>query len=177
MRATRLVAATVLAFLWLGVSLLPWTTLSAVFAGALTLAVVGFAVVYERRHTAGSAESRRIALNDALQARLRALSPAQQRAAQSVEEDCREALAKLTGAGVGRSPREALDALPWILVLGVPGSGRSTMLASSGLPFGFVTPPTGALGPRSVRWWLSTARRSSTPPARTSRARQGMPSG
>lgn len=155
MRATRLIAATVLAFLWLGVSLLPWTTLSVLFAGAVTLAVVGFAAIYERRHSAGSAESRRIALSDALQARLRTLSPAQQRAAQSVEDDCREAVARLTGALPGKSPREALDALPWILVLGVPGSGRSALLASSGLPFGYVTPPTGAQGPRSVRWWLT----------------------
>lgn len=155
MRATRLIAATVLAFLWLGVSLLPWTSLSALVAGAVTLAVVGFAAVYERKHTAGSAESRRVALSDALQSRLRTLSHAQQRAAQSVEEDCREAVARLTGALPGKSPREALDALPWILVMGVPGSGRSTMLASSGLPFGYVTPPTGAQGPRSVRWWLT----------------------
>lgn len=57
----------------------------------------------------------------------------------------------------GRSGRDALSILPWFLVLGAPESGKSSMIARSGLPF-----PAAGSGPDSACtvgsnccWWFS----------------------
>lgn len=155
MRAPRLIALTVLAFLWLAIAILPTTPVGALIGVLLSLAIIAAAVIYERRNRGGNAEARRSALDAAIAQRLRALSPAQQAAIRVMDEDCRDAVNRLTGAMPGKTARQAIDALPWVLCIGTPSSGRSTMLASSGLPFGYVTPPATQLGPRSVRWWLS----------------------
>lgn len=155
MRAPRLIAAVVLAFLWLALAVLPTTAVGALVGVLLSLAVVLAAVRYERHNRSGNAEARRATLDAAIAARLRALTPEQQNSIRAMEEDCRDAVNRLTGAMPGRTARQAIDALPWVLCLGVPSSGRSTLLARSGLPFGYVTPPASSFGPRALRWWLT----------------------
>ncbi|MEZ4390911.1 MAG: type VI secretion protein IcmF/TssM N-terminal domain-containing protein [Polyangiales bacterium] len=153
MRAPRLAAATVLAFLWLGVSVLPSSNVATGVAGVASVALGIAALVYERRHRGEGAAARRATLEATLRERRSALTPMQQAELATLEEGARDAVARLTAA----RGRAGAEAVPWILALGVPSSGRSALLASSGLPFSFVTPQAGARGGASVRWWLSEA--------------------
>lgn len=155
MRATRLIAATTLAFLWLGVSLSQFTTGALSLAALLSLAVVAAAWGYERRYAADGAGSRHASLDDALRRRAQALGVMQQRSVQAVVDDAREAALRIAAASVGTGAAQGLDALPWIMVLGVPGSGRSALLASAGLSYAFVTPPSTPQAPHPVRWWIT----------------------
>ncbi|MBD3220185.1 type VI secretion system membrane subunit TssM [bacterium] len=52
-------------------------------------------------------------------------------------DDMAAAIARLKGSRLadGRSGRDALSVLPWYLVVGAPGSGKSAAITSSGLPF------------------------------------------
>lgn len=152
MRAPRLAAATVLAFLWLGVSVLPSSNTAMAVAGVASVALLIAALLYERRHRVAGAAARRATLDATLRERRDALTPMQQGELAGIEEGARDAVARLSSGAGGRA---AAEALPWILALGVPASGRSAMLASSGLPFSFVTPHAGTRGGASVRWWLS----------------------
>ncbi len=75
-------------------------------------------------------------------------------------EEMAAAIARLKASRLadGRSGRDALSILPWYLVIGAPESGRSAMIAHSGLPF-----PAGAADdPAAARtigsnccWWFS----------------------
>lgn len=155
MRAPRLAAATVLAFLWLGVSILPISTASVIAAVACSLAVLAAELSYERRHRDAGTTARRDSLDAALRARRSGLSAGQHAQLATIEEDGRDAVGRLANATPGISPRAAIEALPWIISLGVPGSGRSALLASSGVRFSYVTPNEGPRGKRSLRWWIS----------------------
>ena len=70
----------------------------------------------------------------------------------------KDALAKLKAAGGGR--RDYLYDLPWYVIIGPPGSGKTTALVNSGLKF----PLAGAQGPQSIAgvggtrycdWWFT----------------------
>lgn len=74
-------------------------------------------------------------------------------------EEMAAAIARLKSSRLadGRSGRDALSILPWYLVLGAPGSGKSALIAGSGLPF----PTTGndpaeacTVGSNCC-WWFS----------------------
>ena len=61
----------------------------------------------------------------------------------------------------GRSGRAALSVLPWYLVLGRPGSGKSTMIRNCGLPFPGSKPGEtdrfrGVGAGSSVQWWFTS---------------------
>lgn len=62
---------------------------------------------------------------------------------------------RLKGGGAG-----ALYALPWYVIVGPPGAGKSTALRSSGLPFPYLPSQTrgsikGIGGTRNCDWWLT----------------------
>ncbi|UJR78603.1 type VI secretion system membrane subunit TssM [Sandaracinus amylolyticus] len=62
---------------------------------------------------------------------------------------------KLKGGGAG-----ALYALPWYVIIGPPGAGKSTALRNSGLPFPYVPSQSrgsikGIGGTRNCDWWLT----------------------
>jgi type VI secretion system protein ImpL len=155
MRATWLIAATILAVVWVPVSILPVEGWVFALPIALTVAVAAAVALYEKRTGGGRAASRKRSLEAALSERLKALSPTQQSGIGSMREDLREAVAKLASAMPGHSERSAVDALPWYLVMGPAQSGKSALLAASGQPFGFVTPATGTGGSRGTRFWLA----------------------
>ncbi len=155
MRATWLIAATILAVVWVPILILPVEGWVYALPAALTIGVIVGLVLYEKRAAGGRSDSRKRVLETALSERLRALGGAQQTGIATMREDLRDAVSKLTGAMPGHSARNAIDALPWYLVIGPPQSGKSALLAASGEQFGFVTPATGAQGSRGARFWLA----------------------
>lgn len=59
----------------------------------------------------------------------------------------------------GKRPSEALYALPWYMIIGPPGSGKSTALRNSGLRFPYLSKSGGAVqgvgGTRNCQWWMT----------------------
>lgn len=59
----------------------------------------------------------------------------------------------------GKRPAEALYALPWYLIIGPPGSGKSTALRNSGLRFPYLSKSGGGVqgvgGTRNCQWWMT----------------------
>lgn len=59
----------------------------------------------------------------------------------------------------GKRPAEALYALPWYLIIGPPGSGKSTALRNSGLRFPYLSKNGGGVqgvgGTRNCQWWMT----------------------
>lgn len=155
MRSVRLAAALVVAAALVPELVLPLPAWAWVIP-VVTLGVAA-ALVYrfEKGSSLGNAEQRRRALDQAITSRVGNANADQQRAIAAMQGDVEEALQKLSGAMPGRTARHAIDALPWYLVLGAPETGKSSLLASSGLPFAFVTSSGGARGNRGVRWWIS----------------------
>jgi type VI secretion system protein ImpL len=59
----------------------------------------------------------------------------------------------------GKKPSEALYALPWYVIIGPPGSGKSTALRNSGLRFPYLSKSGGGVqgvgGTRNCQWWMT----------------------
>lgn len=155
MRATWLIAATILAVVWVPVAILPVDAWVFALPVLLTVAVVAGTVAYDRKTSAGSADARKRALTTALSERLRGANSDQQLGITTMREDVRDAVAKLTGALPGQTARRAVEALPWYLVLGPAQAGKSALLGATGLEFGYTTPAAGARGSRGCRFWLT----------------------
>lgn len=155
MRATWLIAATILAVVWVPVAILPVDAWVFALPVLITAGVIAGTISYDRKTAAGNADARKRALTTALSERMRAANPDQQLGITTMREDIRDAVAKLTGALPGQAPRRAVEALPWYLVLGPAQSGKSAMLGATGLEFGYTTPAAGARGSRGCRFWLT----------------------
>lgn len=155
MRATRIIALAILLTLWIPALILPLPGWAYILPVLLTGGVIASAYLYEVRTTSGHAESRRRVLDRAIQTRMLAAMPEQQRGIAAMQEDFKDAVNKITGAMPGQAARAAIDAIPWYLVIGHTESGKSSALATSGQAFAYVTPAGGARGNRGCRWWLS----------------------
>jgi type VI secretion system protein ImpL len=155
MQGHRFIAAVFLLTLVALGAVLPLEAPGFAALGALALAVLVYAVLGERNLAAVGSVSQRAALAGTIARRALAATDEQRAGIASMEEDTRDAVQRLTGASAGQSARHALDALPWVLVLGLPQSGKSSMLASSGQAFAYATPSGGARGARNCRWWIT----------------------
>ncbi|MBK6528633.1 MAG: hypothetical protein IPF99_03305 [Deltaproteobacteria bacterium] len=155
MQGHRFIAAVFLLTLAALGAVLPLGAPGLAVLGALALAVLVYAVLGERNLAAVGSVSQRATLAGTIARRALAATDEQRAGIASMEEDTRDAVQRLTGASAGQSARHALDALPWVLVLGLPQSGKSSMLASSGQAFAYATPSGGARGARNCRWWIT----------------------
>jgi len=101
----------------------------------------------------------------------RALKAQADRHAQSARPDLRadidamqqeflKAIAALKTSKLGgKKPSEALYALPWYMIIGPPGAGKSTALRNSGLRFPYLSKSGGGVqgvgGTRNCQWWMT----------------------
>jgi len=78
-------------------------------------------------------------------------------AIQEMSEQFEKGLAALQRSKLGQDGKTALYALPWYMVIGPPGSGKSTVLEYSGLPFPQIGGGwgQGVGGTRHCDWWFT----------------------
>lgn len=78
---------------------------------------------------------------------------------ETLRRDFEGAVQGLRASKLGARGRDALYGLPWYVVIGPPGAGKSTALQNSGLEFpsipGANQPHRGFAGTRHCDWWLS----------------------
>ncbi len=77
-----------------------------------------------------------------------------------MQAEFQKAVQALKSSKLGRSGVDALYALPWYVIVGPPGSGKTTALRASGLDFPMTSSGAkgslrGVGGTRNCDWWLS----------------------
>jgi type VI secretion system protein ImpL len=75
----------------------------------------------------------------------------------AMEAEFQKAVKSLKSSKLGRSGRDALGLLPWYVIIGPPGSGKTTAIRNSGLkfPFGKTGAVRGVGGTRNCDWWMT----------------------
>lgn len=85
--------------------------------------------------------------------------PEQQADIQAMQAEFHRAVNSLKSSKLGRNGVDALTALPWYVIIGPPGSGKTTILRNSGLRFPYEPSSGGGLrgvaGTRNCEWWLA----------------------
>jgi type VI secretion system protein ImpL len=75
----------------------------------------------------------------------------------AMQAEFRKAVGALKASKLGRTGRDALGVLPWYVIIGPPGAGKTTALRNSGLKFPYAASGgvRGVGGTRNCDWWLT----------------------
>jgi type VI secretion system protein ImpL len=136
----------------------PWAGLAATGVGLLFLA----AKALLRRRRARRAAAKKLEEDITAQAaeQARTVRPDLQPEIQALKSEFSRAVAALKTSKLARGGRDALAVLPWYLMIGPPGTGKSTALRNSGLKFPYLSSRGGGAvrgvgGTRNCDWWLT----------------------
>jgi len=85
--------------------------------------------------------------------------PEQEAEIRALQGEFVKAVGALKASRLGKGGVNALYALPWYVIIGPPGAGKSTALRNSGLQFPYLSQKGGAVrgigGTRNCDWWLT----------------------
>jgi type VI secretion system protein ImpL len=132
--------------------------LAVAFTVLVVLGLVAFEVVQRRRATQ-AARNIEQALTAQADAQAQQVRPDQQEEIETMRAEFNKAVASLKSSKLARGGKDALSLLPWYLIIGPPGSGKSTALRNSGLQFPYLSARGGGVkgvgGTRNCEWWLT----------------------
>lgn len=128
---------------------------------AIVVAVIVGIIVFRRIRAARAARALEKAI--AQQAQEQALAAKPERAAeiQELHRQFQQGIGALKASSLagGKSGADALYALPWYVMVGPPGAGKTTALRHSGLVFPYLDPNGGGVrgvgGTRNCDWWFT----------------------
>lgn len=122
------------------------------------LVLVGL-IAYRKYRARKAAREIEKALNAQAEEHARTVRPEQQAEVRAMQAEVTRAIASLKSSKLGKSGAEALYALPWYVIVGPPGSGKTTALRNSGLQFPYMSQSGGGVrgvgGTRNCEWWLT----------------------
>lgn len=99
------------------------------------------------------------ALNAQAEEHARSVRPEQQAEVRAMQSEFARATSMLKSSKLGKSGVEALYALPWYVIIGPPGAGKTTALTNSGLQFPYLGKENNGIrgvgGTRNCTWFLS----------------------
>ena len=131
----------------------------AIAVTVLTVAVLVGLVLYRKYRARKAAREIEKALNAQAEEHARTVRPEQQAEVRAMQAEVTRAIASLKSSKLGKSGAEALYALPWYVIIGPPGSGKTTALRNSGLQFPYASQSGGGVkgvgGTRNCEWWLT----------------------
>jgi type VI secretion system protein ImpL len=158
MIAAAVVTFLFLALVWAAALLLPpvpvWVAIA--FTVVALLAWAG-ALLWRRRRARAAAGQ----IEEALKAQAGggdAVRPDQQAEIDAMRAEFEKAVGALKGSKLGRGGADSLAVLPWYMIIGPPGCGKSTALRASGLRFPYLSKRGGVRGvggTRNCEWWLT----------------------
>ncbi len=125
---------------------------------AVVVAVAAIVVIkrLQARAAAQAIEKTLQSQGDAFAAQVR---PDQQPEVQALQSEFAKAVGALKSSKLARGGSDALGVLPWYLIIGPPGAGKSTALSKSGLQFPYLSAGgrgvKGVAGTRNCEWWLT----------------------
>ncbi len=114
----------------------------------------GYRALKAKRATAEIERS----LADQAEEYARRARPDQQAEIRALQSEFQKALEALSRSKLARTRAGALYALPWYVIIGPPGAGKSTALRNCGLKFPYQTERGGVRGvggTRNCDWWLT----------------------
>jgi type VI secretion system protein ImpL len=126
----------------------------------VVLVVVGI-VVARRFRAARAARALEKAIAQQAQEQALAAKPERRAEIQALHRQVLEGISALKSSklGGGRRGAEALYSLPWYVMVGPPGAGKTTALRHSGLVFPYLDPEGGGVrgvgGTRNCDWWFT----------------------
>jgi len=149
-----------IAAVWTTVLLLELPLWIAIVATAVILTILAIIVIYrifKAKRAAKEIERALQAQADQHAARAR---PDLQADIEAMKSEFLKAVGALKTSKLGgKRPAEALYALPWYMIIGPPGSGKSTALRNSGLRFPYLSKSGGGVqgvgGTRNCQWWMT----------------------
>ena len=132
-----------------GVAPLLWAAIAVTVCLVLGLGLWAIMSAIFTRKAAGAIEA---GLDNAARAR-----PDQQAEIGAMQLEFQRAIAGLKSSRLGHKGRDALSLLPWYVIIGPPGAGKTTALRSSGLQFPYAKggKVKGVGGTRNCDWWLT----------------------
>ncbi len=85
------------------------------------------------------------------------MRPDRQAEIQAMEVEFQKAVSALKNSKLGRSGKDTLGILPWYVIIGPPGSGKTTAIQTCGLkfPLGKNSSVRGVGGTRNCAWWMT----------------------
>ncbi len=92
-------------------------------------------------------------------AQLKSAAPDQSPEIQAMQDEFTKAVGALKSSKLARGGSDALSVLPWYVIIGPPGSGKTTALLKSGLHFPYLSASgegvRGVGGTRNCHWWMT----------------------
>lgn len=131
--------------------------LAGFMTGFIALAMGGWTFLKKWKAKAAARELDKT-LNKQADDQERDARPDMQPQIQEMRAEFSKAVGSLKGSRLGRSGTDALSALPWYVIIGPPGTGKSTALRNSGLKFPYLGKKGGVRGvggTRNCDWWLT----------------------
>ncbi|MFL5349072.1 MAG: type VI secretion system membrane subunit TssM [Hyalangium sp.] len=99
------------------------------------------------------------ALEQQAEEQLKTVRPDLQPEIKAMQAEFSKAVEALKTSKLSRGRKDALAVLPWYLIVGPPGAGKSTALRNSGLKFPYLSAKGGGVrgvgGTRNCDWWLT----------------------
>ncbi len=137
-----------------GVSLLFLAAIVLTVVIVLGLAALAIYRALAGRRSAGALEN---GLGDLAGRSAGSTRPDQQAEIVAMQVEFQKAIQGLKSSRLGHKGRDALGILPWYIIIGPPGSGKTTALRSSGLQFPYAKggKVKGVGGTRNCDWWLT----------------------
>jgi type VI secretion system protein ImpL len=126
----------------------------------VVLSLIGL-VVYRRIRAARAARALEKAIAEQAQEQALAAKPERRAEIQELHRQIQEGINALKASKLGGGKRgaAALYALPWYVIVGPPGAGKTTALRHSGLVFPYLDPAGGGVrgvgGTRNCDWWFT----------------------
>jgi type VI secretion system protein ImpL len=114
---------------------------------AVTVLVVLLLVglfAYRKYRARKAAKEIERALNAQAEEHARSVRPEQQAEVRAMQAEFARAVGSLKSSKLGKSGTEALYALPWYVIIGPPGAGKTTALTNSGSSFRTLAATTAA---------------------------------
>src|SRR4051812_1003811 len=127
---------------------------------AVVLMVVGI-IVFRRIRAARAARALEKAIAQQAQEQALAAKPERIAEIQELNKQFQQAISALKASKLGGGARgsDALYMLPWYVMVGPPGAGKTTALRHSGLSFPYLDPGGGGVkgvgGTRNCDWWFT----------------------
>ncbi len=155
-----IIAFIVIAIAWTVVYVLNLPWLLAIFATLFVFFVLFSMWLYRRFKARKAAREIEKALNAQAEEQARSVRPEQQAEVRAIQAEFNRAIGALKSSRLGKTGVDALYALPWYVIIGPPGAGKSTALRNSGIPFPYMSAQTGGGvkgvgGTRNCELWLS----------------------
>jgi len=135
-----------------GVSALFWAAIAVTAVVVVGLAAWAIIKAVLSRRAAGAIEAGLGDLSGKSNIR-----PDQQAEITAMQVEFQKAIAGLKSSRLGHRGSDALSVLPWYIIIGPPGAGKTTALRSSGLQFPYAKggKVKGVGGTRNCDWWLT----------------------